>query len=341
MRKSLSFLALVLALALVVGARSEYPAGNADPFVVAQAAGQGDAVETSQQTAAGGPAAASDWAAPTEPQLGPDQAPATDGSAPAAIAPDWRPSADPSEMDAASADEALGPRVDLGGPGTPKWKVITFISQKTTIDDNIFISHADKQSDVSFSVAPGFAAGWGDFRSVLLSQSSRFADQYGQTREPVSDPLNGDFAFINYTANATHFLSHDSQDAVDQDAAFSGQWSMTKMLLGFNARIQTLSGADIDTGDRTRRQIYSIGASADYSLSDKTSFDLDAGGSISHYDTELSSSEWHAQLVLDYQCIPKIAIGAGVEAGIRTLQSSPDQYYQQGNCGRRTMRRAA
>ncbi len=328
MRKSLCFLAPVLALALVVGARSEYPAGDTGPFLV-QAAGQGDPVESAQQTGTGASAAPSDWAAPTEPQLGPDQAPETDGSAPAAIAPDWRPSADPTEMDAAAADEVLGPRVDLGGPGTPKWKVITFISQKTTIDDNIYISHSDKQSNVYFSVAPGFAAGWGDFRSVLLSQSSRFADQYGQTREPVSDPLNGDFAFINYTANATHFLSHDSLDAVDQDAAFSGQWSMAKLLLGLNARFQTLSGADIDTGDRTRRQIYTIGATANYSMSDKTSFDFDAGGEISHYDTELSSSEWHAQLYMDYQWFPKTSIGAGVVAGIRTLQTSPNQYYQQ------------
>jgi uncharacterized protein (PEP-CTERM system associated) len=35
-------------------------------------------------------------------------------------------------------------------------------------------------------------------------------------------------------------------------------------------------------------------------------------------------------VALDYQILPKIAIGASVEAGVRTLQTTPDQYYQQG-----------
>jgi uncharacterized protein (PEP-CTERM system associated) len=32
---------------------------------------------------------------------------------------------------------------------------------------------------------------------------------------------------------------------------------------------------------------------------------------------------------MDYQWMPKTTLGAGVVAGIRTLQTSPDQYYQQ------------
>jgi hypothetical protein len=272
--------------------------------------------------------APSDWAPPSGQQLAPaTESVETTGSSELPTL-EWHASATSPEV-GAEAEQEAGPRVDLPGPGTPRWKVITYVTQKSSIDDNIYISHANKQSDVSFSIAPGFAAGWGDFRSALLARSSRFADEYGQTREPVNDPLDGNFAYVNYTANATHFVSHDSEDAIDQDALMSGQWRFTKMLLGATARFQTLSGPDIDVGTRTRRDIFTFNTTGNYSLSDKTSLDMEAGGIVRNYATELNSSEWHAQVFADYQIYPKTTIGAGVVAGVRQLQTAPDQYYEQ------------
>jgi len=237
--------------------------------------------------------------------------------------------ADTSATDAA-ADDKLAPRVDLGGPGTPKWKVVTYVSQTTTIDDNIYISNSNKQSDVYFTLSPGFAAGWGDFRSVLLGKTSTFSDEYVQTRMPLNEPTTGDYAFMNYTANATHFLSHDSADAVDQDAEIKSQWAFSKTILGLNAQVQELSGPEVDLGMRTRRTIFTIDATANYTVSDKTSFDFDAGGTVRRYASELSSSELHGQAFMNYQWAPKTSIGVGVAAGLRQLDTTPDQYYQQG-----------
>jgi hypothetical protein len=242
---------------------------------------------------------------------------------------EWRSSADTTATDEA-ADEDLAPRVDLAGPGTPKWKVITYVSVKATSDDNIYISHANKQADVYFTASPGFAAGWGDFRSVLLQNASDFSDEYGQTRAPVEDPIAGDYAFIDYTANAMHFLSHDSADAVDQNGGLTMQWGLPKTVLGLKARVQTLSTPEIDLGVRTRRTIFTADATADYTISDKTSFTFDAGGTERAYATELSSDEYHGQLFMNYQWAPKTSIGVGVEAGLRQEESNPDQYYQQG-----------
>jgi len=277
-------------------------------------------------------ASPSDWMPPTEPHLdGPDDdnmpPPRTDGTSPLPTL-EWRPAVDSSQTDAA-ADADLGPRVDLAGPGTPKWKVVVYVSQTSKVDDNIFISHTDKQADVYFSIAPGFAAGWGDFRSALLAHATGFADQYQETREPVSDPLSGDFLYMNYTANATHFLSHDSQDSVDQDAALNGQWDFTKTVVSLDARVQTLTGPDIDVGTRTRRTLYTFDAGAQYTISDKTSLDLTAGGIVRDYVTQLSSSDWHSQLYLNYELFPKTTIGAGLTAGVRELDTTPNQYYQQ------------
>jgi len=287
-------------------------------------------------------ASPSDWSPPAGPLLSPSQESEpspdlnqdvdssrvqTDGAT-AAPSVEWRPAADSSQTDAA-AQEALGPRVDLAGPGTPKWKVITYVSQKTTLDDNLYISHADKQSDVSFAIAPGFAAGWGDFRSVLLSRSERFSDQYSRVREAVVDPFDGDFAYINYNATAAHYLSHDSLDAIDQDGSLAAQWDFTKLLLGLDARFQTLSGADIDLGGRARRTVYTIDLTANYPLSDKLSLNFQGNGEKDQYVSALDSSDLHGQLFLNYQAFPKTSVGAGFVVGVRTLQTAPDQDYQQ------------
>jgi hypothetical protein len=324
MKKSLYRLLMVPIFVIAgMAAGSENPAAGPSLFTM----------EKAQEEEPATNASASDWSPPTQQQLpGAAEAPEaetveTDGTS---VLPtlEWRASADWAEMGAAAADK-LAPRVELPGPGTPKWKVITYVSERTTIDDNIFISNSNKQSDVYFSIAPGFAAGWGDFRSALLAHSSRFSDQYGQTREPVNDPLDGNFAYLNYTATATHFVSHDSLDAIDQDGAISAQWAFTKLLLGVNARFQTLSGPDIDVGTRTRRDIFTLDTTGNYSISDRTSIDVDAGGVVRQYATELNSSEWHAQVFSDYQLYPKTSIGAGIVAGVRELQTSPNQYYEQ------------
>jgi hypothetical protein len=335
MRISRFFLLPIIAVALGESALGQDPAP-----VQSSTAAQGDAPGGAQQSDSTPAPAASDWAQPSAPPFGPAQIieseTRTTGTAPEP-AIEWRGSPDTTGTDAAnttgtdaaSADEALGPRVDLAGPGTPKWKVITYVSQKTTIDDNIYISHSDKQSDVYFTLAPGFAAGWGDFRSAMIQNATGFSDQYEETRQQVNEPENADYAFLDYTATATHFLSHDSADSVDQDGGFNVEWAFPKVVVQLDTRVQTLSGPEIDLGMRTRRTIFNFDATANYPVSDKTSFSFAAGGVVRDYATELSSDEWHAQLFMDYQMFPKTKIGAGLVAGVRELESNPDQYYQQ------------
>jgi hypothetical protein len=305
--------------------------GNSGQGDAAGNPGQGDATGNAQPEEPSPTPAPSGWGWPPQLQIVPPPAAGagvqTDGTAPKPTL-EWRASADSSETNA-DAEDGLAPRVDLGGPGTPKWKVITYVSEKTTVDDNINISNSNKQSDVYFTIAPGFAIGWGDFRNALIQSSSGFSDEYQETRMPVDEPTTGQYAYLNYTAAATHFLSHDEYDAVDQDASFNVQWSFPKLLLGLNARFQTLSGPEIDLGERTRRTIYTLDIPATYPISDKTSLSFDAGGAIRDYVNNLSSSEVHGQLFLNYQLFPKTNVGAGLVAGIRELESNPNQFYQQ------------
>ncbi len=338
-RKSLFWLLPIIALPLGEAAHSEYSAAGPS-FLLSQNTSQTlPSSSTQPDDATANPVPSTvpvpDWMPPSSLPFSATQnlesGAVTDGTASKADV-GWHASADTSGTESLGQEDDLPPRVDLAGPGAPKWKVITSIAQTTTIDDNLFISHSNKQSDLYFSVTPGIAAGWGDFRTALLQNSTGFSDEYEQTGIPVEeeDPTTGEYAFIDYTADASHYLSHDSLDAVDQDAGITAQWDLPKVVLGLNARAQSLSGPEIDLGMRTRRTIFTVAATAAYTLSDKTSFDLDAEGVARDYASELSSSEWHAQFGINYQWLPKTNIGAAIVVGLRELESNPDQYYQQG-----------
>jgi hypothetical protein len=234
------------------------------------------------------------------------------------------------ETGAPAAAGGLAPRVDLA-PGFSKsrWKVTVFVAQATTMDDNINISNSNKESDVSFSLTPDISAGWGDVPGIEVLQSSLFFDRYGPARAPVSDPLSGDFAYLNYAPTAIHYLSHDSDDSVDESASLAAHWAFTKVQVGLNASFESSSGANIDVGMRTKRDVFGIDLTTNYALSDKTSFAFDTGGSVNNYITQLSSSDWHANLSANYQLSHKTSFGLSLGAGLRLMQSSANEYYQQ------------
>lgn len=267
---------------------------------------------------------ASDWSPPTEPQLGPSQnietSVVTDGTA-------SHPSL---ELRAAGATSGTNAGATPGASGAPKWKVTVYVAQSTTFDDNIFISHSNKQSDVYFSITPDIAAGWGDFGGTATRLSSLIFDPYGRPQAPVANLLNGDYAYLDYSATATHFLDHDSQDAVDQNAFLSGQWNLAKLQFGMSAGFQSLSGEDVAVGTRTRRYLFDINLTASYELSDKTSFGWNGGFSDADFATQLSSTDWNTGLFADYQFSHKTTFGVSIDAGLRQQQSTPDQTYEQG-----------
>ena len=229
----------------------------------------------------------------------------------------------------AAAAAALAPPLDMGGPGTPKWKIIYYVSQRTTVDDNIFISHTDKKADTYFDIAPGFAAGWGDFRSSLFLNSHRFSNEVGLTRQEIVDPDVQNFVYLNYTLDGEIFVKNSGQDSVDNDIALAGQWDLTRLTVKASAEFQTLSGPDVDAGTRTKRDITTLNLSGQYLVSDKTTFEVDLSGIDRLYQTELNSAEFSDQNWFDYQIAPKTIIGVGAGFGVRHGQDSPDQIYEQ------------
>jgi hypothetical protein len=208
-----------------------------------------------------------------------------------------------------------------------KWRVIPFGRFRTIWDDNLFISNTNPQSDVSFTLSPGIAVGWGDY-DAEVRQLGEFEHQF----EPLS--LNNEdtpqsFLFAKYAANAAFFIDHSGENALDHDALLAGRWESTKLTLGARLHFQTLSGADIDVGDRVKREVFTGAITSSYKFSEKTSADLNLYFNNYNYETQIDSTEWIVEDFFNYQLQPKTQISIGTRLGTTDIGGGSTQTYEQ------------
>ena len=127
-----------------------------------------------------------------------------------------------------------------------KLRYVAIVSAQVTYDDNIFISHFDRESDVIFSLSPTIAVGIGDvrpeFRRLMLDTFS--PAEIDQTYNPRS------FLFVRYTPTGRLFIDHPHENAVDHDAALLARWQMAYLTLGMRSQFQHLSGVLMSTPDQ-------------------------------------------------------------------------------------------
>ena len=199
----------------------------------------------------------------------------------------------------AISDFSLGHTV----PGS-KWRIFPHVGVSAIFDDNIYLDSSNKVSDVYFAISPGIGASYGADESPLKIRA-------------------------DYTASFLAFVDHSSQDTVDQDAALRVSYEMSKLTLGLTLGFQSLSGADIDVGDRVRRQIYYAGLTANYVLDEKFSVDVNADETVADYKDLNDSNESRLQAWLNYQATGKLKLGVGLLGGYLGVQESPTQTYEQ------------
>jgi hypothetical protein len=194
-----------------------------------------------------------------------------------------------------------------------------------TYDDNIFIQHDHRKSDVIFTLSPTIAFGLGDVRPEFKRLTlDMFAPAVvDETYEPRS------FLFFRYTPTLRLFARHDSEDALDHDVALEGRWQLTYLTLGFRTRFQRLTTPDIDVGGRVRRSIFSQEFSATYDCTDKTSLEFGLAGNARHYSTHIDSNEVTAQNWLNYRIGAWTDAALGVTVGYLDVEHGTEQVYEQ------------
>jgi len=216
--------------------------------------------------------------------------------------------AEESDMISEPADDA-----DVEIDGAPasaappaRWKWHSSFNLSAVYDDNIFISSRHKQADEYFRLGADFSLTWGDY---LQKQEN--------------------YLTIQYAPSVILFADHTEQNGFEQEGTLAGQWRLSKLALGAQFGVQSLSGGDVDVGDRADRTLYQIALTSKYDCSEKTSLEASFYQNTADYRAHLGSVDWMNQNWIDYQVFPKTRIGVGLTLGLLEPEGSDAQTYEQ------------
>jgi hypothetical protein len=232
----------------------------------------------------------------------------------------------PPMVDRASATQLqTSPDVPATEAVSEKLRYVAVVSAQVTYDDNIFIRHFDRESDVIFSLSPTVAVGIGDVRPEF---KRLMLDKFGAAEiDDTYDPRS--FFFIRYTPTGRLFIDHSDEDALDHDAALVARWQMAYLTLGMRSQFQHLTTPDLDVGGLVRRDIFSQEFSGMYNYSDRTSFESLLLGSIRHYSTHIDSREVAAQNWINYRAGSWTEVALGGTIGALDVEHANTQRYEQ------------
>ena len=203
----------------------------------------------------------------------------------------------------AEQEEAEARQIWLG-----KLRIRPHLNFSGVYDDNIYIASdsAGKTADYVFTISPGMGAGAGDFEARTEN-----------------------FVYVDYTPGVVIFEKRSDSDATEHDARLDGQYRFAKLVVGLNQSYVSASGALVDAGGRTTRQIYTTGVRGTYEISPKTTWTSQFRQTITDYQTLYDSVEWYNQNWVDYEIMPKTRLGVGLNFGWLEVDRSVDQEYQQ------------
>jgi hypothetical protein len=185
------------------------------------------------------------------------------------------------------------------------WKLTPRASVSAEYDDNIFIASKNKKADSYFTFSPGGTFGLGDF-----------------------EEKHGNFLLLDYSASIIRFAKHTTEDAIEQQAALSMQYRLSRLTIGLQFHFQDLAGPDVDVGDRTKRQIFQTSLLTSYEISDKTYLETNLYSNVSDYVTQLSSTELSLRSSINYRWTSKVTAGIGGIVGQLNVDQSGTQTFE-------------
>ena len=261
----------------------------------------------------------------------PVQAPLRDNAADIARPSDETPATyEPPLPTSSDTDTSGGPAGSTSVPVEsatvvkPAWDFAVGVRTSVTYDDNLFISPDNRLSDVEFALTPVVALGWGDVRSAMHEELP-FPHRFD---EPIDVEEERNLILVLYAPTAFFFADHNSENSLDQDASVVLQWHFPKLDISFISRYQTLSGADLDLGNRADRTFVDSFLRAHYKISNKFSVETRFENGIHDYDLGQSVVSWQNENFLDYQLRPKTVLGVGIALGRLEYDQGDNQVFE-------------
>jgi len=171
-------------------------------------------------------------------------------------------------------------------------------------DDNINVSDTFRESELVLTVAP----------TVTLRLGSGAA------------PLT---LTATYTAAAVFFLNQSAENSFDQAGRIDAIYRFSRLTLGLHLGMRAVKGSSLDVGERVSRNSYYIGLTSDYSISDKTSVELNADYSFTDYKGLLGAWEARVQPFVNRKFGTKLQLGIGGVFGLLKVDAGGLQTYEQ------------
>ena len=189
-------------------------------------------------------------------------------------------------------------------------------------DDNIFISHTDRQSDYYFAIEPQITIGVGDME--------------GRSRS---------YLRLDYMPSAILFVDHSDQDAFNQLIHLEGGYSTGRLRLSLFEDIALLESANLnsiidttglwanlDASAPTRLNIFNTRLRAQYDLTGKLFLQGEFDSYIYFYPNNISDYTVSGGLYLYYSWLPKVSVGVGGTFGYNWVdEPTPNQTFEQVN----------
>lgn len=222
------------------------------------------------------------------------------------------------------ADVSSGTTAAPGGTLTQtprRFQYNLSVSERTVYDDNINISHSDRQSDVYFAIEPTLSLGFG-----------------------TMDSINS--AILTYRPGFSFFINNPDNDAVQHIVRLQVGRNFGHMSFQLSQDVQILDGTDlttlsdqtghnanIDAGGRTRHNVFTTNLTASYQLTGKLFLSSAGALSIDDYSgPQIGSQNASGNLFLNYQYREKVVVGLGGTFGYNLVDTgSPNQVYEQAN----------
>ncbi len=223
--------------------------------------------------------------------------------------------------------EAVTPVVVTNGVADPDrpWHTVVRATGRVTFDDNIFIGSRDEVADVYISAIPEITVGWGDFRREFTSMTG--APSRYRTLPDGPDARN--YFFATYAPEAVVFLENGDENTLNHDLSVRGAYGTGRWQLNALGRFQKLSDPDIEVGTRTDRLLFTLGGSARYFVSDKTSLEADYSLRRQDYESGVDSTDMLARLFVNYGVGAKTTVSVGAGLGYLAFDVAGDQIYEQ------------
>ena len=226
----------------------------------------------------------------------------------------WQPILPPTSADGADAldqrvySQFANDELHLENePGSSKpYAFVPHAALVSYYDDNVNLSHNNRQSDFAIAAEPGAAFGLGGFRTG-----------------------EGNFLTADYTGRLTAYLKNSSSDSYEQFATVQAQFVLAKWRFNTNFHLLDLNGGNIDSGNGGWHRIYDTAQVATYALSEKDSLELQGQNVIRDYQTGPGSVEWQGRGLYNYQLDPKLTLGGGFAGGVLKVEGSGGQTYEQ------------